>query len=232
MDLIKDKFYGLTIGCAIGDAMGSLADLQNQDGVTDCVESPEDGYWNEGCTLMLCQAVALKGQSLIHILSESLETGKLTSTGELSNLSHRTMSILGGNEVACTHATDCLPPIGAVAMYYVKNYEQGHIEAYNNALAKGCSLCMDACKFYHAVLDLALHGGTKKQILAPSSYTNLTLHTDISSILPLDPKTLLCDENMDGGDNVISCLRMVLHTFKNWGIVWATGRSILWINRY
>ena len=112
----------------------------------------------------------------------------------------------------CKHYTDCLPPIGAIAMYYVRDYKTGHVAAYNNELATGCRLCMDACKFYHAVLDLALHGATKKQILTEGSYANLSLVPEIRSLLPLDPHMEIF--TLDGNDNVVSCLQMILHIFS------------------
>jgi ADP-ribosyl-[dinitrogen reductase] hydrolase len=226
MDILKDKYYGLTIGCAVGDTMGSAADILLQEGSDEAVTTPEmgEGYWNEGCTLMLCQAESLNtGKPLVHVLKQALETGVFTSTGDVTNLSLRTMQLMYDekhekhekdekDKFKCKHNTDCLPPIGAVAMYYLRDYKTGHIAAYNNELATGCRLCMDACKFYHAVLDLALHGATKKQMLTEGSYANLSLMPEIRDLLPLDPHMEIF--NLDGTDNVVSCLRMVLHIFS------------------
>jgi hypothetical protein len=218
MDLIKDKFYGLTVACSIGDAMGSAADMKQQDGLDSDVEHPEEaeGYWNEACTLMLCQMESLRtGEPFLNVLDEACKTGQFTSTGDVTNLCARTMKmrLIKEEPEECRHHSDCLLPIGAIAMYYVKDYERGHVEAYHSALAQGCQLCMDACKFYHAVLDLALHGGSKKHILSPGSYVNLNLHTDVRSLLPLDPDTKIYDLDLNGDDNVIACLKMVLYVF-------------------
>jgi ADP-ribosylglycohydrolase len=204
MDIIKDKYYGMTVGCAVGDAMGSVADIIHQEGsseeVTDCT-----GQWNEGCALMLQQIMAIvEGKSL---------TEMLRSNDDLTNISPKTTGLLLNVKVeGCTHNTDCLPPIAAIAMRYVRDYQTGHVAAYNNELAVDCQLCMDACKFYHAVLDLVLHGGTKKQILSPSSYTNLNLVPDIQELLPLDESIEIFD--LEGTDQVVSALRMILFVFN------------------
>ncbi len=205
MDIIKDKYYGITIGCAVGDAMGSVADILHQEGSFEEVNHCT-GQWNEGCALMLHQIMAIKdGKTL---------TENLRTDNELTNISPKTIGLLNGREEtgACVHNTDCLPPIAAVAMRYVRDYQTGHVVAYNNELAANCRLCMDACKFYHAILDLTLHGGTKKQILSPGSYTNLNLVPDIQELLPLDQSIEIFD--LEGTDQVVSALRMMLFVFN------------------
>jgi ADP-ribosyl-[dinitrogen reductase] hydrolase len=212
MDLIKDKFYGLTICCALGDAMGSAADILHQEGSEDIINSPEmaEGYWNEGCTLMLCEMDHLVQQvPFSFVLSQAIDTGYLTSTGDVTNLCKRTIN--ADIQEPCKHNTDCLPLVGGVAMYYVRNYEQGHVHAFNNPLASGCRLCMDACKFYHAVLDLALHGASKKDILSIGSYANLSLVPEISNLLNIHTEMY----DLTGADDVVSCLQMVLHVFRH-----------------
>ena len=216
MAILKDKFYGLAIGCAIGDCMGFVSDLRNQEGSEEPVSSPEesDGYWNEATSLMLCQSSALLNQeSLKSYLVKAIETGWGTSNGEISNLNRSTVVFAKperGLQKPCVHSTDCLPLMGAMAMYYYKDFSAGHMAAFTNELATGCSLCMDACKFFYSVLDLALHGATKKQIINPASYANLILCPEVQSILSLTDEIY----NMDGRDNVLSCLRMVLFVFK------------------
>ena len=218
MSILKDKFYGLTIGCAIGDCMGFLSEMANQEGSKETVTSPKDsdGYWNEATSLLLCQSHALlHGKSLKEFLVMMIEEGWGTSTGEITNLNRSTLVYAvpsRGLPKPCNHSTDCLTLMGAVAMHYYKDFSTGHMAAFTNELASGCGLCMDACKFFYSVLDLALHGGTKKQIMNPASYANLILCPEVKDLLSWDKDAEIF--NMDGRDHVLSCLRMVLFVFN------------------
>jgi ADP-ribosylglycohydrolase len=219
MAILKDKFYGLAIGCAIGDCMGFVADLSNQEGSEETVLSPteSDGYWNEPTSLMLYQSHALiNHKPLKEYLVKSIETGWGTCTGEITNLDLSTVIYAQperGVKRLCEHSTDCLTLMGAMAMHYYKDFSSGHLSAFTNDLASGCRVCMDASKFLYSLLDLALHGGTKKQILNPGSYANLVLCPEVKEILDFSSEDLEI-YSFDGSNNVISCLRMVLFVFK------------------
>ncbi len=240
--ILKDKCYGLIIGCALGDCMGSIADFKHQESSQDKVVSPEEseGYWNEATTLLLCQCEALKtGESVLKYIFESIANGWGTSNGEITNLSKstivraRTFGTSRTIQKPCTHNTDCLLLIGALAMHYYRSYEVGHVEAFMNPLASGCRLCMDACKFYYALLDLTLHGGTKKQILNPASYGNLILSPQVLSVLDTneqDPVPHTSWASQASSDHVINALKMVIQVFSTtWnyeeGVVAIINRS-------
>jgi hypothetical protein len=218
MSILKDKFYGLAIGCAIGDCMGFVADFANQEGSEEDVTSPKDseGYWNEPTSLMIGQSYALLNQETLKTyLVQMIQDGWGTSNGEITNLSRSTVVYAmpsRGLAKPCTHSTDCLTLMGAMSMFYYKDFNSGHMAAFTNELASGCGLCMDACKFFYSVLDLAMHGGSKKQIMNPGSYANLVLQDPVKDLLKWSGDEEIF--NMDGRDHVISCLRMVLFVFS------------------
>ncbi len=214
--ILKDKCYGLIIGGALGDCMGCVADFKHQESSQDKVVSPEEseGYWNEATSLMLCQSEALKTEeSVLKYIFQMISNGWGTSNGEITNLSKSTIDRATSKDriiKPCKHNTDFLMIIGALAIHYYRSYEVGHVEAFMNPLASGCRMCMDACKFYYALLDLTLHGGTKKQILNPASYANLILSPNVLNVLNVTD-----EEVPKGTDNVVNSLKLVLSVFSN-----------------
>jgi ADP-ribosyl-[dinitrogen reductase] hydrolase len=217
--ILKDKCVGLVIGCALGDCMGSVADFKHQEKNQDPVTSPEEseGYWNEATSLLLCQSVSLSTDvPVMTYIQDMITTGWGTSNGEVTNLSKATIDKAKGFKILkpCKHNTDCLLLMGALAIGYYRDYENGHVEAFMNPLASGCRLCMDACKFFYSVLDLTLHGGTKLQILNPKSYENLLLCPEVKNILED-----LVDEDLKkdnkGEDHVIDSIETVMKVFSN-----------------
>ena len=180
------------------------------------------GYWVEMTSLMLVTADSLlTRKSFVCCLNELLNDGKWTSTGDWSNLSISTISLGSGHDrpptVAtgtptrereqseCEHSTDCLPGMGAIAMMYYRDYEMGKNKAFCYDMA-GCRVCMDICKIYHAILDLALHGCTKKQILNKESYANLNLCKEV--------KELFNSED-ESSSPLITVLKKVLRVFND-----------------
>ena len=248
--ILKDKFYGLVFGTALGDSTGTYVDLLQKEGVLTKVKSPLEapvhvrGYWNEMTTLMLIEFHSLmENRPFLNILKEALETGALTSTGILSDLNYQTLMILtpedfqdhaeiadlaseGLNCDPCNHNSDCLILTGATAMYYHKNYEVGHVKAFRNPLVL-CEKCRQVSKLYYSIIDLALHGASKKQILSLDSHA-LDLSDDVKAILKPSQDMYEVSDN----DTVKDMLRLVLITFYKKNSVEEGIRSICNFSRF
>lgn len=230
MSILKDKFFGMTIASAIGDFMGTYVDLNQQEGKKDVISSPLSipeeirGYWTEMTSLMLCQFDCLINlKNFQESFANMIENNEFTSNGVISDLNLSSFEFkdqdnfkINDEEKSCNFScncncnSDCLGLIAATNMYYYRNYEEGHLYAFNNKLAH-CIICKDACKLYYSIVDLILHGYNKKQVLDLKNYANLNLNSKVSDILDLKDVHLY---QLQGKDDVLSVLKMVIYCFN------------------
>jgi ADP-ribosylglycohydrolase len=219
MSILKDKFFGMAITCAIGDNMGAYMDFMKKEGksiiLTCPLSIPQDirGSWTEITLLMVCQFDSLiNNKSLNDSFALMTENGLTGFNGfNTSTCSQDSDGLLFKRNLKCNHNSKCLGLTGALAMYHYKNYEEGYLQAYNNILAK-CEICQDACKLYYSIIDLILHGANKKDILQIKHYLNLNLCLTVLNVLDLKDVHLY---ELEGKDDVLSVLKMILYCFSN-----------------
>lgn len=222
---IEDRIYGLVIGSAIADSMGSVMDIANQLGddfmMTDPVDSYEldiePGYWAEGTSLLISYV------SSPDSLDGLINHGRWTSMGLCSNLSEETIicsknqrhtSIsTSTNAFTHKHTTDCLMRAPVVALLNHDNFKELIIKSFEQCdqiLIEPCHICNNACKLYAAMIDYAFHGRRKKEILKKSSYENLYLPDELDMIFETYLQPL---QKHAGEDNIESALATMLHCF-------------------
>lgn len=168
----NQKVYGIVTGSVIGDVMGSLALVNNQIN-EDRIKSPLDaekihypiGLWSDYSAYFL---------TLLSTLNQSATAQQLT----LQHLKQFGIGTIGGN-YQHDFEPEALTTVGLQLLKY--EFDQSLI----NVMKKTNNDHM--CKIWTAILDFALHGLEKKQILMPVSYANLELNLDLMDLFqPVD----------------------------------------------
>lgn len=223
-DRLKDRFYGLVIGGAIGSMLGT-AQAFRPDAV---IKRPSDlvsigikpGFWMEGTANFLCLLVSLlddagcqTDKQLVRY-RDMIRTGRYTSTGFCGEVDKDTWTAATGAAASQhTHNTGSLVRSGAAAMYYFDQYEDILLTAWKQSLTTHqCLLCADACKLWASILDSTLHGRTKKEILNLDYYGNLELSTEIWAIYDIIENVDTQSEPLS--EAPVAVLSAVLYVFK------------------
>ena len=71
-------------------------------------------------------------------------------------------------------------------------------------------ICANVCKLYVAILDGVLHGHSKRDVLAVSTYANLTLVPEVHLVFQRHTQAI---EDLSGNNDAVEALIMVLHCF-------------------
>ena len=112
------------------------------------------------------------------------------------------------------HNCNILVELGWVTLMYYNDFQELLLQIHNRSLnAYKCLLCADSAKLFAAMLDYALHGRSKKEILSVGAYRNLQLSVELWGLLTVSP----IDDNIDmliGDNNPINALRLVMYCFR------------------
>lgn len=194
---MENRIYGLVIGGAIGDTLGSIVAYAPHITVTSPYDAEhvniKPGYWTEPTTLW-CYAASDQ--------SRQIEEYSCTEMFSLNS----SPCVTRGRRCAC------IPLVQASAMVlkHFGNYQDVLQEASNLGT---CKRCAQASKLFASIIDSTLHGRTKREILHPKYYSNLEMSEEIQELL-LDPHF---DESIDyflDSNDVVHALRIVLYCFK------------------
>ena len=216
MDKLNNRIYGLLIGGALGDAIGSIAEIMPGMPVYDLnAGSPLGilpGYWQESTATMLAL-----GDALLKLNTEVAETfrsnlqhpARWTSDNVFSNLDPGTLSFLkSGRSHYKGVDGGSLVRMGAVALVFFKQYTNLLVKSYTCCkFTHQSPECADACKLYAAILDGILHGHAKADVLSAEMYANLILLPEVKDVLYLN-------DIAGGNDNAVFLLKFVLDCFK------------------
>jgi len=215
MDKLKNRIYGLLIGGALGDAIGSIAEIMPGLPVHDLDAGGPlgilPGYWQESTATLLALGDALlnKNKDTAESFRKNLQQpDRWTSDGVFSNLDPGTVDFI---KTGSSHYTGvnggALVRTAAVALVYFKEYTALLAESYSCCdLTHLSPVCADACKLYAAILDGILHGHAKADVLSAEMYKNLTLLPEIKDVL-LGPVSA-------ADDDIVFLLKTVLDCFK------------------
>ena len=223
MERLQDRFYGLVIGGALADSIGTAAHAKPK----LVIQTPLDvensgikpGYWMECTSLYLCLAQSLlKGggsETEIEHYKETFETGARTSYGAISNVDTDTFNATIGRSENHQHNTGSLVRTAAVSMYYFDDYMNQLKAAHDcSYTTHKCLLCADACKLFSSIIDGVLHGRAKGELLNPVYYGNLQLSVSLWDVLTnTNYKEPI--HHIINSDDPTDCIRMVLYCFKN-----------------
>jgi len=220
MDKLKNRIYGLLIGGAIGDALGSIVEIMPGISLDDDFLNLNigrslgisPGYWQESTATMLALGDALLSETVKETFRQNLQQPQQWTTDNVfSNLDPGTISFITSGHSHYT-GTDAgsLVRIGIIALVFFKRYKDLLANSYTCCrFTHQSPVCADACKLYAAILDGILHGHSKVDVLSFEMYTNLILLPEVKKVLDLNNIT----DNNDN-DNVVFLLKLVLYCFK------------------
>lgn len=185
----SDRFRGALLGLACGDALGTTLEFQPlgsfepiSDMVGGGVFGLRAGEWTDDTSMALCLAQSLidKGFDSKTQMDNYLkwyQEGYLSSNGRCFDIGntvrgalHRYMqdgNPIAGSSDAMSAGNGSLMRLAPVALYYADNIE--HAIEYCGESSKTTHQAIeaiDACRFYGALMVLALGGASKEEILA------------------------------------------------------------------
>lgn len=156
---LEDRFYGLVIGGALGDS----------------------GAYATASMLALCHAL-LDDADSIDYYRRVIWGGQYTATGTPLRCpdTDTRNTCCGTQSNAHEHSAFPVLRAAAAAMYHFDSYPNLLLDAHGTSLrTHPCLLCADASKLFASMLDSALHGRLKGEILAPVYYANLQLSAEL-----------------------------------------------------
>jgi ADP-ribosyl-[dinitrogen reductase] hydrolase len=215
---LNNRIYGLLIGGALADAVGSIAEIMPGHTIRQLNDGQAigilPGYWQQSTATFLALADALLQPDPKAAFRHNLQQpARFTSDGVYSNLDQGTLAFINtGRSTSLDLNAGALVRTGAVALVHFNSYLDLLNASYTCCkYSHAAVLCADACKLYTAILDGILHGHSKADVLNPLMYSNLDLDDTIKSLLT-NQDSLLSHLNVD--DDVLPVLVLVLSAFK------------------
>ena len=230
MDHLKDKIYGTIIGGVLGDILCSAqVQLDLRYGALYKIKQPLDlstfginqSHWTENTSTFLALLTALQHDTEPLLLyREVLYQGKFTCSQvyldqDTISLCTRTHTQANSHTHSHSHLHNpgSLVRTSAISLHYFNSYEDILRESHaNSMLTHNCLECADVCKLFSSIIDSALHGRSKKEILSADYYGNLQLSVELWGIL--SDITLLIPDPELGLNNTQLVLYQVLYCFK------------------
>ena len=220
MDKLKNRIYGLLIGGALGDAIGSIAEIMPGVPVHDLEAGRPfgilPGYWQEStATLLALGDALLNNKDVIFKFQENLQQpDRWTTDGIYSNLDPGTLAFIKTGRSRYTGVNaGALVRTPAVALVFFKSYTVLLEESYTCCrFTHQSPVCADVCKLYAAILDGILHGHSKTDVLSAEMYENLILLPEVKDVIlgpGRDPVLSLVAD-----DDIVFLLKTVLDCFK------------------
>jgi ADP-ribosyl-[dinitrogen reductase] hydrolase len=212
---LHSRYRGCLLGLAAGDALGTSVEFMAPGSfqpLTDIVGGGPfhltPGEWTDDTSMALCLAESLLEKGGIDPVDQLeryvrwYRTGYLSSNGRFFDIGTTTLQALHRFEL--THepypgSTDrsasgngSLMRLAPVPMFYARQPERALESCANSSrTTHGSSLAVGACVYYGALIEKALHGRTKEELLSsPSAWRFLDEETK-SRLTSLDPEILL-----------------------------------------
>jgi ADP-ribosylglycohydrolase len=184
----SDRFRGALLGLACGDALGTTLEFQPlgsfepiNDMVGGGVFGLNAGEWTDDTSMALCLAQSLidKGfdpKEQMENYVRWYQEGYLSSNGRCFDIGNTVRDALhqyleDGNPMAgssepMSAGNGSLMRIAPVALYYANHLEQAIYYAGESSKTTHQALeAIDACRYYGALIVLALNGASKAEIL-------------------------------------------------------------------
>jgi hypothetical protein len=191
---LYNRYTGLLIGCAIADAMGTVVKYAPNSIINNPTDSLnvniKPGYWTEPTTLFIYRLKVLMTPSEVNFQNIITELQNICSTGSISDMDDPKLNIVQS---------------AALALYYYNDFI---------SLIISCDrLGGQLCKLWGAIIDTTLHGGHKRTILSPISYSNVILDDNIWTVFPSVDSISTSEPSSD--DECLHLVSEVLECFKH-----------------
>ena len=198
MDRLRDRYYGLLVGGAIGESIGASG----------------TGAWGWRTAVGICLAKGLlEGSEPLEFYNKLCFADEMVGRTEARDRDPDTVTVC--HQQDHVHTCNCMSLVraGVVALRYFEDYESLLQVAHMQSLeTHECALCAEACKLFASVLDSALHGRRKNEILASEFYGNLSLNPSFSAIWPGAPAELTTPQQPLA--KPLNAIKVVLSVFK------------------
>lgn len=184
-----DKFKGALLGLAVGDAVGTTVEFKPPGTfpeVTDMTGGGpfklEVGQWTDDTSLALCLAMSLiengyDPRDQIERYIRWMDEGYMSSTGKCFDIGFTTRNALNdykdlnkpysGETSSLSAGNGSLMRLAPVPMYFSNDVEWAVKKSGDSSrTTHGARPCIDACRYYGALIVGALNGKPKEEILA------------------------------------------------------------------
>jgi ADP-ribosyl-[dinitrogen reductase] hydrolase len=189
------RFHGCLLGLAVGDAVGTTAELRPRgtfEPLADMVGGGpfrlESGQWTDDTSMALCLATSLVERNGFDPADQMerycrwAEEGYLSSTGACFDIGVTTAAALRDHRRTGKPYSGSTDPLSAgngsimrlapIPMFFLPDFEAiERFAAASSMTTHGAPECVDACRLFGRVLGRALLGSSKESVLFGDSGT-------------------------------------------------------------
>jgi ADP-ribosylglycohydrolase len=188
---IKDRYLGCLAGLAVGDAVGTTLEFKRQGSfspIEDMVGGGpfglKPGQWTDDTSMALCLADSLircssfNAKDQMERYCQWRDHGYLSSNGTCFDIGgtvsdaltrfQKTKEPFSGSTHPHSAGNGSLMRLAPVPLFYARNQETAiHMSAESSKTTHGAITCIDACRYFCALIIGALNGQSKETILSP-----------------------------------------------------------------
>ncbi|TNE77647.1 MAG: ADP-ribosylglycohydrolase family protein [Gammaproteobacteria bacterium] len=234
----KQRYRGCLLGLAVGDALGTTLEFRERgsfESLTDMVGGGpfnlKPGQWTDDTSMALCLAHSLlekKGfdaDDQMRRYCDWRRNGYMSSNGRCFDIGVtvseaisqylKTGDAYAGSTNPFSAGNGSLMRLAPVVMYYSPDLEQAlHFAGESSRTTHGAKECVDACRYFAALLHRAYQGVSKDSLLSCDLYMPET-----TRVLAIQRREYLSKEvgQIKGSGYVIDCLEAALWCFAHTG---------------
>lgn len=238
MDQRRNALQGCFLGLAVGDAVGTTLEFRERGSfapITDMIGGGpfnlKPGQWTDDTSMALCLAHSLLEQSgfdphdQMQRYNQWRKEGYMSSNGRCFDIGvtvseamsryAKTGDPFSGSTNPFSAGNGSLMRLAPVVMYY--SPELTHVIHYageSSRTTHAALECIDACRYFAAVLHLAFSGADKASLLACDLYQPETKKVRAIATGEYQGKSI---EAITGSGYVIDCLEASLWCFAHSG---------------
>lgn len=192
--MTADRYRGALLGLAAGDALGTTLEFTPPHAVrplTDLVGggpfSLKAGQWTDDTSMALClaESVVERGFDPVHQLELYVRWyrhGHLSSTGRCFDIGTTTRAALNeferqprpfpGWTSGDAAGNGSLMRLAPVPLRWAFDRDRAiHLAGESSRTTHGAAACVDACRYYAALIVGAMQGQSKDELLKPTNFT-------------------------------------------------------------
>lgn len=190
----EDRYLGCLLGLAVGDALGTTLEFKPRGSFTELTDmigggpfKLKPGQWTDDTSMALCLAHSLLNKNGFDPIDQMnrycnwWQLGYMSSTGECFDIGVTVSSALdkyldtknpfAGSIAPNSAGNGSLMRLAPVAMFFSPNYEAViRFSGESSRTTHACAECIDACRYFGALLHLAFEGAPKSKLLQPCNY--------------------------------------------------------------
>jgi ADP-ribosyl-[dinitrogen reductase] hydrolase len=200
---LRERYHGALLGLAVGDAVGTTVEFRPRGTftpVTDLVGGGpfhlQPGQWTDDTSMALCLAASLVEKGDFDARDQMdryvawMQNGYMSSTGTCFDIGVTTSAALrnylrtqepySGSEDPRTSGNGSLMRLAPVPMFYYPDIEAAiHFSGESSRTTHAAPECLDACRYFAALLCAAFAGRDKEELLSTPEDTHF-----VSSLSP------------------------------------------------